>query len=129
MRDFVAFAVLLALTGCAAPSVGPASLEPARPDSSVVLTAPDFVALQRGAAYAEANCAGCHSVGVTGESPMPAAPRFRELGLHYPVEDLAEAFAEGIDTAHPAMPEFLMSTQENSDLIAYLNSIQSHSTR
>ena len=47
------------------------------------------------------------------------------MGVLYPIEDLAEAFAEGIDTAHPAMPEFVMSSRENADLIAYMKSIQS----
>lgn len=124
MRNSVAFAMLLALTGCAVQSA-----PPLRQGASVVVAVPDVAALQRGAAYAEANCGGCHAIGAAGESPLPAAPRFRDLGLRYPVDDLAEAFAEGVDTAHAAMPEFLMSTQENSDLIAYLNSIQSHSTR
>jgi mono/diheme cytochrome c family protein len=84
---------------------------------------------QRGAAYARENCASCHAVGATGDSPLPAAPQFRSLGERYPIDDLAEAFAEGIDTAHQEMPEFVMSTTENTDLIAYLKSIQTRSTR
>ena len=56
---------------------------------------------------------------------MPTAPPLRELGRNYPVAQLAEAFAEGIVTAHPAMPEFILTQDENRDLIAYLTSIQS----
>lgn len=56
---------------------------------------------------------------------MSAAPRLRDLGRRYPVDQLAEAFAEGIVTAHPAMPEFVLTQSENRDLIAYLTSIQS----
>lgn len=84
---------------------------------------------ERGLQYAEANCAACHAVGVTGESALPAAPHFRDLGRRYPIGDLAEAFAEGIDTAHAAMPSFVMSTKDNADMIAYLKSIQNRSTR
>ena len=124
MRYVVAFAVLLGLTGC--------SVQPGVPvgrETLVDTPVPNLVAQQRGAAYAEANCAGCHAVGATGESPLPAAPHFRDLGLRYTVENLAEAFAEGIDTAHPAMPEFVLSTEENEELIAYLKSIQGRSAR
>ena len=39
------------------------------------------------------------------------------------IEILQEAFAEGVVTAHPAMPEFQFTPQEIADLIAYLDSI------
>lgn len=124
MRHLAAIVLLLVLTGCAVrpvdPLTGGMAGEPGRPIST---------GEARGAAYAQANCAGCHAIGLTGESPLPAAPHFRDLGQRYPIDDLAEAFAEGIDTAHAAMPEFIMSTEENSDLIAYLKSIQRRSTR
>ena len=55
---------------------------------------------------------------------MPAAPKFRELHQRYPVENLAEAMAEGIVTGHPQMPEFLFYSWEVHDIIAYLKSIQ-----
>lgn len=59
-----------------------------------------------GQRLAEANCSRCHAVGRTGESPLPIAPPFRTLHTRYPVENLAEAFAEGIVVGHPTMPEF-----------------------
>lgn len=82
-------------------------------------------AIPHGAAFAEARCASCHAVGPTGSSPMATATRLREIGLRYPVDQLADAFAEGIVTAHPAMLEFVLAQEENRDLIAYLKSIQS----
>lgn len=54
---------------------------------------------------------------------MPAAPSFRDMGVFYPVRDLQEAFAEGLVTAHPAMPAFEMEPTEIADLIAYLESV------
>lgn len=79
--------------------------------------------VQRGYAFAQANCASCHAIGRTGTSPLPAAPTFRALHLRYPVENLAEALAEGIVTGHPAMPQFRLEVGEIGDLIAYLKSL------
>lgn len=126
MKRLVVFAAILALGGCESLQVEPVGM-PTEIQASG--RSPDVLAAQRGAAYAQARCASCHSVGRAGESLLAAAPPFRTLGLSYPVEDLAEAFAEGIVTAHPAMPEFVMSPEENVDLIAYLKSIQSPSDR
>ncbi|RYE18136.1 MAG: hypothetical protein EOP51_22540 [Sphingobacteriales bacterium] len=42
----------------------------------------------------------------------------------FPVEQLEEAFAEGVVTAHKAMPEFVLDPADNRDLIGYLRSIQ-----
>jgi hypothetical protein len=58
------------------------------------------------------------------EFPFHVLP-FRTLRDRYPVEDLAEAFAEGITTGHPSMPQFQLDPAQINDLIAYLNSIQS----
>lgn len=102
------------LTGCAVP-----------PNAGLDAP-PQFAAngsASRGEALAQAKCAGCHAVGRSGDSPMPAAPVFRSLGQRYPLQDLQEALGEGIVTAHPGMPEFVFQEQEASDLIAYLVSI------
>ena len=80
--------------------------------------------VDRGRALAQANCARCHAIGRTGESPLPKAPPFRTLHRRYPVQNLAEAFAEGIRVAHP-MPEFRLEPNQIDDLIAYLQSLKS----
>ena len=72
----------------------------------------------------ETNCSQCHAIGRVGESPIPEAPPFRTLHTRYPIEDLAEAFAEGITTGHPSMPQFQLDPAQINDLLAYLNSIQ-----
>ena len=126
MKRLAILACLVALGGCANNQAPTEVLARERLAGS---PAPDVSAVQRGAAYAEANCASCHSIGRAGESRLAGAPPFRTLGLRYPIEDLAEAFAEGIVTAHPAMPQFVMSSEENADLIAYLQSIQSPASR
>ena len=81
-------------------------------------------AVQRGRAFAQANCARCHAIGPAGESPLPKAPPFRALHQRYPVENLVEALGEGIKTAHRAMPEFQLDEHQIGDLIAYLKSLE-----
>jgi cytochrome c len=91
--------------------------------SAGTIKAQDSMA-QRGRAFAEANCSRCHAIGPVGASPLPKAPPFRTLHERHPVEDLIEALAEGIRTAHPAMPEFVLSERQITDLIAYLKSLE-----
>ena len=79
---------------------------------------------QVGRRLAEANCARCHAVGRVGESPLPIAPPFRTLHARYPVENLAEAFAEGIVVGHPTMPEFRLDPDQIENLIAYLKALE-----
>jgi mono/diheme cytochrome c family protein len=77
-----------------------------------------------GQALAEEKCARCHAIGPEGDSQLPIAPPFRTLSERYPVDDLAEALAEGIVSGHPAMPEFVFEPAEITALIAYLKSVQ-----
>ncbi|RXF73162.1 c-type cytochrome [Hansschlegelia zhihuaiae] len=80
---------------------------------------------QRGQTFAKTHCAMCHAIGPRGASPLKIAPPFRTLHERYPVETLAEAFAEGIQTGHPSMPQFRLDSAEITDLIAYLKSLES----
>lgn len=93
----------------------------------VALSTPAFAQAQapveRGAEIAERLCSRCHAIGAKGESPMGLAPAFRTLSKRYPVENLAEAFAEGIVTGHPAMPRFVFAPAEIDALLAYLASL------
>lgn len=69
----------------------------------------------------------CHAVSGTGESPYPPAPPFRNLSLRYPVENLAEALAEGIGVGHSGqvqMPEFVLTPAEIDDLLSYLETLE-----
>ncbi len=70
-------------------------------------------------------CARCHAVAPDMASPTENAPPFASFGQEWPVSDLQEALAEGILVGHsdPPMPEFVLTPQEISDLIAYLESI------
>jgi mono/diheme cytochrome c family protein len=108
----IAALAALTLGGCAGEAVRQTGTDP------VVMGSAD-----RGAMLVQTKCAGCHAVERSGDSPMAAAPPFRTMGVRYPVRDLQEAFAEGLVTAHPAMPAFELESTEIADLIAYLESV------
>lgn len=80
--------------------------------------------VQRGFTLVSIHCAQCHSIDKVGASPLPAAPLFRDLHNRYPVETLAEAFAGGVTTGHPGMPQFRFEPDEIDSLIAFLKSLE-----
>jgi cytochrome c len=79
---------------------------------------------QRGKTFALTNCARCHSIDRVTQSPLKIAPPFRILHNRYPVETLAEALAEGINTGHPTMPEFQLEPDQIHDLLSYMKSLE-----
>lgn len=70
-------------------------------------------------------CKACHSVGVKGASPNPAAPPFRTLSQKYPLENLQEALVEGIIVGHAKdMPRTKLTPRQAEDFLRYLAAIQ-----
>jgi mono/diheme cytochrome c family protein len=109
----------LLVAGCA----GPVSPRPGvETNAAIPVMAADPVA--RGKVLVETRCAACHAVGPSGESSLSPAPPFRTLSQRYPVANLQEAFAEGISTGHPQMPQIALEADQVKDLIAYLESVQ-----
>lgn len=92
--------------------------------TAAVAAEPPDPATERGRVLVQRHCAGCHAIGTAGRSPYPAAPAFRTLAERYPIDDLAEALAEGMLTGHPAMPEFKFGPNDVAAVIRYLKSIQ-----
>lgn len=82
-----------------------------------------FPQIDYGRKLVEENCSRCHAVTSTDKSSHPDAPPFRTLSRRYPIEDLAEALAEGISTGHPDMPEFVAAPEQVDAIIAYIRSI------
>jgi cytochrome c len=98
---------------------------PAAPEPPPALET-DAAAVARGRALALANCSVCHAIGregTTARGHYPTAPSLASLKTRYPLEDLAEALAEGIMSGHPAMPEFAFTSGQIEDLLAYLASL------
>lgn len=118
MRRILILSLLL-VAGCAASS--PSGLTPVTAAATPIVLA-DPVA--RGQVLVQARCATCHAVEAVGDSSVATAPPLRTLGQRYPVANLQEAFAEGISTGHPQMPQFVLEAGQVQDLIAYLESIQ-----
>jgi len=79
---------------------------------------------QRGQFFARTNCARCHSIDGVTQSPLKIAPPFRTLHKRYPIEQLAEAFAEGISTGHPTMPEYRLEPDQINDLLSFMRTLQ-----
>ena len=79
---------------------------------------------KRGEALLMTNCARCHAVGRTGDSPRPGAPRFRTLSGKYPIESLAEALGQGLSVGHEDIPEFVFDPADVGAILDYLKSIQ-----
>ena len=81
---------------------------------------------ERGAALVKQHCAACHAIGGSGESPNANAPPLREVARKYRVEDLEEAFAEGIMVSHQPtdMPPFTFDPPQIAALTAYLRALQ-----
>lgn len=110
----LATAGLLTLGGCVAGS---------DPDPATPLAMSPVGSVALGGTLVRQRCAGCHAVELTGDSPMKAAPPFRTMGRTYPVRDLQEALAEGLVTAHPAMPPIELEADDVAHVIAYLESV------
>ncbi len=116
MPRLAAALIVLACASCASPE--PAAAPPlARPDVTEQ-------AAVRGRQFAVQACAGCHATESVGLSPMTEAPPFREIVRRYPLDQLEEAFAEGLVTSHPAMPALVFRASEIDDLIAYLETME-----
>jgi tetratricopeptide (TPR) repeat protein len=79
--------------------------------------------ISEGRLLAERNCAWCHAIGKTGDSPNPRAPRWRELGKRHPILALREPLTRGIARPHDEMPKFELSDEETDRIVAYINSL------
>jgi len=81
-------------------------------------------AAQRGFNFVSANCARCHAIDKVSPSPLAIAPAFRTIHTKYPIVYLEEAFAEGIVTSHPTMPQFRLDPGQIADVIAYFKTLE-----
>jgi cytochrome c len=77
-----------------------------------------------GQIFAVENCSRCHAIGATGISPNRKASAFRVIARKYKLDDLEEAFAEGIMTGHNTMPEFTLSPREIENLLAHMSRLK-----
>ncbi|WP_332765874.1 c-type cytochrome [Phenylobacterium sp.] len=80
-------------------------------------------AVQRGQAFAERRCAGCHVVGLD-DGPASFGPRFRDLRIRYNALSLQRRFTEISQHGSGEMPPIQIGRREAEDLVAYLETLQ-----
>jgi mono/diheme cytochrome c family protein len=80
--------------------------------------------LQRGEELVRGLCSRCHAIGKSGESPLPAAPRFRSLDDRTDLSKLSRRLREGLLTGHEDMPTFRFDRDDADATVAYIRSIQ-----
>ncbi len=114
MRAWFFFTPLALLVACASPP------DKSDPDP-IFATASE---IEAGHQFAAKHCAACHAIGPADVSRIRDAPTFRSLSRRYPVSSLGEAFAEGITTGHPDMPEWELGPDQIRALLGYIQSIQ-----
>jgi mono/diheme cytochrome c family protein len=79
---------------------------------------------QRGEEIAHGLCSRCHAIGREGDSPFPAAPRFRMLDNQTDLSKLSRRIREGLLTGHEDMPMFRFGRDDADAMVAYIRSIQ-----
>jgi mono/diheme cytochrome c family protein len=77
----------------------------------------------RGRYYALRSCAGCHAVGVRGESPNASAPTFGSIRLRYSALSLPRRLQEISKDGHFEMPPIYMTPDEIRDITAYVETV------
>jgi cytochrome c len=76
-----------------------------------------------GKAILQQNCARCHSIEATGNSPLEGAPPLREVYLKYPISMLQYDLAEGFGSRHRDMPQVQFSTEQVDAILSYLGGL------
>jgi cytochrome c len=92
-------------------------------------TQADDALVAHGKVLAQENCATCHAIGVTGNSPLRDAPPFRDLAANYSQDELEDAFNDGVVTEHPAMPDWRMTPEQAAALSRYILSLSAQGAK
>ena len=78
---------------------------------------------EAGLVYAKQACTDCHWVKDDEDiSPDPLAPTFKEIANTPGMN--ARALIVWFRTPHPTMPNFILETQNEEDVIAYITSLK-----
>ena len=76
-----------------------------------------------GRALVARNCATCHAIDRSEESPNPKSPPFHTLARRHSGLSLREPLTRGIAAPHDQMPKFTLASEEVDSIIAYINSL------
>ncbi len=87
------------------------------------LAAEELGNAQRGLAYAQANCAGCHAIlRDDTNSPNPDSPAFKAVADTPGMT--RTALSVFFRSPHPTMPNLIIAPEDADDLIAYIMSLK-----
>ncbi len=89
----------------------------------VTVSAESDKLIAQGRALAQKNCAWCHAIGKTGDSPNPRAPAWRDIHKRHPILALRDPLTRGIARPHDEMPKFQLTDNEIDTIVAYINSL------
>jgi mono/diheme cytochrome c family protein len=110
-RAILCLLTAASLAGCAGSLPGPS-------------TSMDELRVERGRAFAQRRCAGCHTIGLD-ESSATSGPRFRDLRMRSNAISLQRRFADISAHGMGEMPPIEITAPEAEDLIAYFESLGS----
>lgn len=74
----------------------------------------------RGARLLQEKCARCHTLARAGESPLAAAPPFREIYDRFAPRDLRAMLLQGMVSRHREMPQVELTQEDADAVLAYL---------
>jgi mono/diheme cytochrome c family protein len=87
------------------------------------LAAEELGNAQRGLAYAQANCAGCHAIlREDTNSPNTDSPTFKAVAETPGIT--RTALSVFFRSPHPTMPNLIIAPEDADDLIAYIMSLK-----
>ncbi|KAF0179896.1 MAG: c-type cytochrome [Hyphomonadaceae bacterium] len=117
MRRLILLAALCLATACVC-------APPAQEAAPVPAADP---AVARGLAFAQEVCAACHAVTPGTASPNPAAPPFEAIGRMPGMNTMA--LNVWLHSAHPSMPNIVVTPEQARDLSAYLETLKGDGVR
>jgi mono/diheme cytochrome c family protein len=106
------------------PGLSDARIGPTSDDDRVFVEAATPEQIDAGRRIVQLQCVTCHAVRSSDVSRDLTAPPLRTLAERYPVTGLADVFAKGVLVGHPNMPDFRFNATQITEILAYLQSIQ-----
>lgn len=74
----------------------------------------------RGRAVLQQNCARCHAIDSSGDSPMSTAPPLRDIYARFAPRELQAELSEGMVSHFRDMPQIEFASEDVDAILAYL---------
>ena len=83
----------------------------------------------RGRAVLQLNCARCHAIDLSGESPMKTAPPMRDIYARFAPRELQAELSEGMVSHFKDMPQIEFASEDVDAILAYLYQLSAQQWR